>query len=188
MNKLVIGLVGQAGAGKDETRKILSQKKHSIEVQLRKVVEEELKRVGMPINNITLRTQATKMREDYGKNIMIKRNINKINRLLKEYDIVIINSFKSIDEIKYIKKVLSYPVYVLGIKADPNIRFERLSKRGLPWDMKDRESFLWRDDVELNWGLGNALMMVDYFITNEGTLKDLENEVTKFLLWINKSK
>jgi len=183
--KYVIGLVGPAGSGKDETRNILINNICSIEVQLREVVENELKRLGLPLNNITLRKQATQMREDHGKNIMIIRSINKINQFLEEYDVVIINSFKSVGEIHYIKEALSYPVYILGVKADPKTRFERLSKRGLPWDMKDIESFVWRDEVELKWGLGEALMQLDYSIINESTMKDLENKVMNFIKWIN---
>ena len=90
--KLLIGICGLGGGGKDTTISILLEKNGGSTLQLREVVEDELRSQGKEINNTTLRDCATEMREKYGEDIVATRAIPKIKAALEKQDMVIINS------------------------------------------------------------------------------------------------
>ena len=50
--------------------------------------------------------------------------------------------------------------------------------------MKDYESLVWRDRVELKWGVGEAFALADYMIINEGTLRELSESTKKFVKFL----
>ena len=96
------------------------------------------------------------------------------------------DTIKASEEADLFRKELQCPVIVVAVHSGPKTRFKRLSKRGLAWDMKDLESFKWRDKVELGWGVGEAIALADYMIVNEGSLENLKNDVDRFWLRIQK--
>jgi dephospho-CoA kinase len=186
--KTVIGICGLGGAGKDTAIKEISKIRKISEIQLRTIVEDQLKLEGKEINNENLRICATKLREKYGQDVIAKRAVKKVKKMLLDTDFVIINSIKSLDEADTFRKGLKSKFILLSVYASPKTRFERLSKRGLAWDMTDYKSFEWRDRVELSWGLGGAIAMADFIILNEGTIAELNRDVISLIKRMEKQK
>lgn len=154
-------------------------------VHMRTVVEDELKRRNMLPTNTSLREVATSMRQELGEAIMAERSIPKVQHALKESDLVIINSVKAMAEADLYRKELGGRFVLLAVYASPRTRFERLSHRGLKWDMNDYGSLVWRDKKELEWGLGNAISLADYTIINEGTIEELGQSVERFIAFLD---
>jgi dephospho-CoA kinase len=70
-------------------------------------------------------------------------------------------------------------LYVLGIYASPETRFERVRRRGRGDDSSDMQVFYDRDRRELKWGIGNAFALADGMIVNEGSLDEFRREAQR---------
>jgi dephospho-CoA kinase len=176
--KFVLGIAGMPGAGKDTVIKLLSKQTHLHVIILREIVEAELKEKGIPVNNRTLREFATELRKQFGRDIIAKKCLPLLKKALETNNVVVLNAIKAVEEVEYLKNELQCPFFLIAVHSSPMTRFKRLSKRGLAWDMKDWESFRWRDKVELSWGAGEAMALADYVIINDSTFQDLETQVS----------
>ena len=182
-DKTVICICGMGGSGKDTVIEyIFDEIKGSI-VNGRLIVEDDLKKRGMEVNNTTLREHATFMRQSQGMDIIARKSIEWIKKEMKSVDLVVYN-LKAMEELDTLRKELPYRTLILGVHANPRTRFERLKKRGLAYDMKDYESLVWRDRVELKWGVGEAFALADYMIVNEGTLRELRESTKRFVKFL----
>ena len=183
--RLVIGLAGPGGSGKGEVQDLLLRIRPAETVHLRTIVEGELQQRGLPVTNRTLREEATRLRAEHGPDALAVRALPHVRAALDRSPMVIVDSIKSGAEIATFRTSVRDRFVVLAVVANPDLRFARLARRGLPWDMKDRASFDWRDEVELNWGAAEAVREADYTIVNEGTRQDLGKKVRQFLAWLD---
>ncbi|HZY70660.1 MAG TPA: hypothetical protein VFF67_06770 [Thermoplasmata archaeon] len=182
----VIGLAGLGGAGKGEVQAMLLSRRPGVTVHLRTIVEEELRRQGRAATNESLRAEATRLRAEEGPDAIAKRALPQVRAGVEHYPVVVIDSIKSIDEVRAFRAGLPDRLVVLAVVASPDVRFARLASRGLPWDMRDRSAFDWRDRVEASWGAADAVAAADYTIRNDATRHDLELRVDEFLAWLDR--
>jgi dephospho-CoA kinase len=182
----VIALAGLGGAGKGEVKELLLAHRRGTTIHLRTIVEEELARAGRPVTNQSLREEATRLRELEGPAALARRAAPKVLAALDDYATVVVDSIKSADETRVFRATIPARFVVLAVVARPGLRFERLAARGLPWDMHDRASFDWRDQVESGWGTGDAVAQADYEIVNEGSREELAEKVRAFLGWLDR--
>ncbi|MCI4319370.1 MAG: hypothetical protein L3K23_04455 [Thermoplasmata archaeon] len=184
----MIGLAGLGGAGKGEVKELLLAHRRGTTIHLRTIVEEELARAGRPVTNQSLREEATRLRELEGPAALARRASPKVLAALDAYATVVVDSIKSADETRVFRATVPARFVVLAVLARPELRFERLAARGLPWDMHDRASFDWRDQVESGWGTGDAVAQADYRIVNEGSREELAAKVQAFLAWLDRGE
>ena len=118
------------------------------------------------------------------KPILAKRILEKV-RLDKDY---VVDGLRDMDEVKSLEKYEKEHgkrFILLGIDADPHIRFERLKKRGRHGDPETFEEFKKIDDKELegNEGqeVGKCLEHASYIIMNDGDVNELETKLDEFL-------
>ena len=175
----VIAVTGMPGAGKDVVSNTIIETKKIPMITMRSVVEKEIEEKGIPVNNKTLREYATKLREEYGYDIVARKCLPLIRK--QESDMIILNGIRGLSEVDFFRKELEKDFILIAVHASPKIRFERLKQRGLKWDMKTKEEFDWRDRKELGWGIGSAIALADYMIINEGSLDELKSKVKKLL-------
>ena len=180
---MIIAFIGMPGAGKSLATETLKQEGIPV-IHLRPVIEEECRRRGLPINNKTLREVATDLRERYGRDVVIRRAIPQIDEAYRKGPVGV-DSLKSPEEVSYLRKK-GYEVALIAIHASPTTRFERIKERGLQWDPKELEEFNWRDQMELNWGLGNLIAQADTMLVNEFSPEALVRTVRQLLSLIKK--
>nr|WP_231475816.1 hypothetical protein [Methanobrevibacter oralis] len=70
---------------------------------------------------------------------------------------------------------------VLSIFANPDLRFKRLQKRNREDDSKSYDDFKKRDQMELDFGIGNVISLSNKIIINESDLESYTNKISKFL-------
>ncbi len=180
---LIIAFAGMAGSGKSSLIKELLSRRGFNKVHLRPVIEDECRRRGLAITNESLRVVATKLREEYGGEVVISRALDSIRGLAQQGHVVI-DSLKSVEELKLLRK--EWDVLVVAVHASPSTRFKRLLSRGLEWDPKTREEMDWRDGVELGWGVGSVIALADVMIINESETQDFKQVVDSLLDRIKK--
>lgn len=174
--KRIIAITGMPGAGKTEVRKIIEKKSVPV-IVMRHVVEDEMRKKKIEPNNKNLRDYADKLRKKHGYDIVAKKCVPLIKEKFKKSSTVLIDGIRGPQEVALFKKQFGQRFVLISILAAPKTRFERLKKRGLPWDMKTRKEFDWRDKREISWGLGDVIKKADYIIDNEGTKKDLRKKL-----------
>lgn len=176
----IIATTGMPGSGKGEVLKYLKEKGIPAFV-MREAVQAEMEKKGIEINNKNLREYGTELRKKKGNDIVAKMCLPSIKELSKKHKIILVDGIRGYSEVKIFKKELTENFILIAIFASPKTRFERLRARGKNWDMKSWKEFKWRDDVELNWGLGNVIALADYIINNSGTLEELNKQIDGIL-------
>ena len=119
---------------------------------------------------------ASSERELHGKDIWAKRTLEK----MKNESIFIIDGCRSMDEIRSFKN-LGGEVVTVGIYAPPQIRYERLVKRGREDAPADLNAFNERDSRELSWGVGEVLALCDFMVPNTGSLDDFHKRSAELM-------
>ena len=66
-----------------------------------------------------------------------------------------------------------------GVNSFSNVIFEVPAMETI--NLKTWEEFEWRDNIELSWGLGNAIALADYMIDNSGSLEDLHKNIDELM-------
>lgn len=178
--KIIIGLVGYFGAGKTTVTNYLI-KKGFFAVRLSSFLEEELKKRQKIINRKNLQDLGNEFRKKFGPSILAKLAMKKASSYLK----VTIDGIRNLTEIAFFKKNKRF--YLLGITADPKIRFQRLQKikkkAFLSWDQFLKLDNRDKGKGQLSSGLQvkKCLSQADYLIENDCALSELYQKVDLFL-------
>jgi dephospho-CoA kinase len=176
----IIAIAGMPCSGKGEFIDYLKAKGIPA-VTMSEVVEKEMEDKGIEVNNKNLREYATKLRKEKGMDIVAKMCLPLIERSSKGANLLLIDGIRGYDEVKLFKKELTKDFILVSLFASPKIRYERAKNRGKRSDMKTWEEFEWRDEVELGWGLGNAIALSDYIVDNSGSLEQMHKKIDEVL-------
>ena len=180
---MIIGLTGYIGSGKGTVVEILNKLGFS-SVTFSDILREELRNKGIEITRDALRDTGNKIRLQEGNEALAIRIIDKIKEQGGKY--WVIDGFLNPGEIQEFRQFKDF--ILLGISADLEVRFERLSKRGREKDSKDFEEFKKVDARDRGVGeeehglqRGTCFKMADAYIMNNGTVKELEGKIKKFV-------
>lgn len=175
-NELILAVVGMCGSGKSEAVKYLKKKLSAPVVYFGAATFDELKRVGMPINEKNERFMREKIRKNLGMGAYALLNLPKISQLLKNNKTVIVESLYSWSEYKIMKKKFGDTFKVAAAIASPSVRQKRMARRQeRPLSKKESLS---RDYNEIeNIEKGGPIAMADFILLNNGTLKNLHRQI-----------
>lgn len=172
----IMGISGLPGSGKSLVSQIAIERGATI-VSMGDIIREEAKKRGEDS-----KTTATNLRKEYGKYIVAELTIKKIKELAKENNEnkIIVEGIRSPFEVNMFKKGFD-DFLILSIFANPNIRFKRLQNRKREDDSQNYEDFIKRDQMELDFGIGNVIALSDKIIINESDLKSYTKEINEYL-------
>ncbi len=181
-----IGLIGMPGSGKDKCATYISDKYKMVVVRLSDVVVQEAYRMGYKkITRETLRRVGTYIRKQYGDEAVMRMAAERGERLMasKGYSGVVFNGLRTIEEVLFFKERYGEEGCVIGVFATLKTRYNRVKERGrYGFDIKDYQTFLDEDMRELVlFCIGNAMMLADFVIVNEGSLEELYNNLKVLL-------
>lgn len=172
----IMGISGMPGSGKSRVSKIATAK-GAIIVSMGDIVREEAKK-----RELDSKTTAKKLREEYGQYVVAEFTIEKIKKIIKENssDFIIVEGIRSPYEVNLFKENFENFI-ILSIFANPKLRFERLLERKRNDDSSNYQDFQNRDQMELDFGIGNVIALSDKIIINETNLEEYEEKINKFL-------
>ena len=166
------------GSGKSEVVKYLVKKLNWPVVYLGGITFEWMKKKKIAVNYANERFAREKIRALYGMGAYAKLSLPKITALLKKNQGVIVESLYSWSEYKILKEKYGDNFKVLAALASPAIRFKRLTARKNERPMKNYAEFQARDYSEIeNIEKGGPIAKADYFVVNEGSLRDLRKKL-----------
>jgi predicted RNA binding protein with dsRBD fold (UPF0201 family)/dephospho-CoA kinase len=175
---LVIGFVGFPGSGKSEATTI-AQTKVFVSVAMGDVVRSHMHKSRIQLSERNVGTIANKLRADHGMDVIAKMCIPVVHGLTAQK--VVIDGIRGIAEVNAFKEEFKGDFKLISIIAGPTVRFKRVKGRNRPDDALSLQRFEEKDERELAWGLQEALEAAEYSIQNEGTLEELNSNVSRLL-------
>jgi dephospho-CoA kinase len=178
---MIIGLTGSFGAGKGCVANYLVNKKGFAHFSARAFITAEIQKRGLPLNRDTMTEVANDMRKVGGPTYIFKQLVAQAK---ERGGNAVVESIRAVAEAKYIKEQGGL---VLGIDADPKVRYERIVRRGSETDQVSFEEWRRQEIRESNpddptkQDIFGALRESDLVIMNSNSIRELEKEVDVFL-------
>jgi dephospho-CoA kinase len=160
--KLIV-TVGMPGSGKDELLEI-ARTIGLATLKMGDLVRDETRRRGLPLTNANVGRVASEEREKHGAAVWAQRALPKLTETR-----MLVDGCRSDAEVTVFRHNFG-DLFVLGIFASPETRYDRMSARGRNDDAAGLQEFFDRDRRELKWGIGNAFALADGMLINEGSL------------------
>jgi dephospho-CoA kinase len=178
---MIIGLTGSFGAGKGFVADYLVTQKGFAHFSARTFITKEIERRGMEVNRDSMTVVANDLRAAHGPTYIFEQLVE----MAKQYGgDVVIESIRAVAEARYIKEQGGV---VLGIDADPQVRYERIVKRGSETDHVTFEE--WREqelresnpDDPTKQDIFGALKLSDFIILNTSSIPELKGKIDTFI-------
>ena len=170
----VISIVGMTGAGKSEAARLF-EGDGFIRIRFGDVTDEEIRKRDLEPGEESERYIRELLRKEYGMAAYAILNLSKID-LARTQTHVVIDGLYSWDEYTFLKTYYKEDFYIVAVWASPRTRYARLSgrlSRGLTPEQAAN-----RDKAELeNISKAGPIVMADFIIVNESSLKNLKKEV-----------
>lgn len=177
----IIGITGSFGAGKGAVVDYLVQKKGFKHFAARAFITDEILRRGQSVDRDSMASVANDLRAEHGATYIIESLFKEA--IISGGDSVI----ESIREIAGVHFIQEQGGIVLGVDAEPAVRFNRAIKRGSETDHVTFEKWVDQEQKESNpddptkQDIFGALKASDVIIENNGTLEELYVKIDQFL-------
>lgn len=171
--KLIV-TVGMPGSGKDELVEVARQMGLAT-LKMGDLVRDETRRRGLQLTNANVARIANEEREKHGPGIWAQRAVPKLTETK-----MLVDGCRSDSEVSVFRHNFG-DLFVLGIFASPEHRYDRMMRRGRGDDGGDMQALYDRDRRELKWGIGNAFTLADGMLVNEGSLEEFRRNGRAFL-------
>ena len=114
---------------------------------------------------------AFRMRNLYGKGVVAKMCLEKLDGSEK---VVVFDGVRNWEEIEEFKK--AGEVVIINVHSSPKVRYERILRRGRRDDSLTIEGLRKRDFEELQMGIGTVIALADYVLVNDKGLEEFKRE------------
>jgi len=186
----IVGLTGSIASGKKLVKEALMRKHSAYYSSLSALImEEAIKKRGLPVNKETKAAFANEMREKYGGEVLARVAWNFLN---KDKELIIVDDIKNPAEIEFLKKASGGNFVLIAVDASVETRWQRLQEAHAKGtaslkDPKTAEEFLQLDAAELTSGgpqgmnVQQCMAMADHVIVNDGTIEDFKKKIAEVI-------
>jgi len=177
MNK-IIAVIGMCGSGKSEAVKFFTEHGYK-RVYFGEVVMNEVKRLGLEVNEKNERETRENLRKEFGMGAMAVKSLPVIEELITHNNVVV-ESLYSWEEFKILKEKFDDSFKLITIYTTKALRYERLLKR--PFRPLNSEESKSRDISEIEkLDKGGPIAYSDYMVINDGTLDEMNKKLEQYL-------
>jgi len=174
-NKSIIAIVGLSGSGKTEASSFFKTELKLPVVHFGSVINDYIDKHKLAHTEVIHRKIREDIRVKYGKEALALLNKEKISKLLKDNQIIVIDGLYSWEEYVYLKnKLPKIKICLLAIYADKTIRYERAMKRKYRPNLSNEE----RDINELvGTNKGPPIAFADYLVKNNFSITEFHDKL-----------
>lgn len=176
MSKIVIGIVGKNGSGKDSVADYLVTKYTARKLVFSDMLKEALSifLLENDISRMDMAWLSTALRERYGEGILAKGMKKRI--MSSEEEVLVISGLRDFGELEMIRSFDDN--LFICVDALPEIRWERMKKRkDKADDMISYEDFLKREDLQSEKNIGLLAREADNLIMNNDSMEVLKKRI-----------
>lgn len=166
------------GSGKSEVAQMFADKGFTT-VRFGDITDEEVKKLGLELNEENERRVRESLREKYGMTAYALLNLPRIDAARKTSDVVV-DGLYSWEEYVYLKTHYGDDFTVVAVWASPKSRYARLQSRKIrPLEPAEAAS---RDRAEIeNLNKGGPIAVADYTVLNDSSLAELKRQVERII-------
>jgi dephospho-CoA kinase len=179
-NARVICILGLIGSGKDEVANYLERKYGYKKIVMGDIVRSFVRKDGLEITRENQQIVQKKYRDKFGQLFFSDQVVKSIEK--NGWDRVVIVGSRRPEETKFFKEHFRKNIGIVVVGADPETRFQRLTKRKRGDEPKTFEEFLEQEKNEFRlFEFEKSFKYADYKIENNGDLVDLHKNIDSFL-------
>jgi dephospho-CoA kinase len=178
---MIIGLTGSFGAGKGAVAEYLVEEKGFAHYSARDFITKEIQKRNMPVTREAMIKVANDLRAQFGPGYIISELFKEAQ---KHGGDAVVESLRAVAEVETLKELGGV---VIGIDAEPELRYKRMTSRGTETDHVSFERWKEQQEEETNendptkQNIFGALKASDNVIQNNGTLEELHKNVDEAL-------
>ncbi|HEY9245290.1 MAG TPA: AAA family ATPase [Candidatus Methanoperedens sp.] len=176
---LIIGAIGPIGSGKDTVLQIIFENFDFEIISIGDLVRDLTRERGLGCTRENLQQTSLMYFSKYGRDFFPKKVIEIIEK--NGYENVCISGIRTCTDVEVLKNHYDNKFFLIYVRADKNIRFNRLKNRNEERDPKNFNEFLIQDLNEEKFQFSEAIQLSDYTIDNKGSLEDLKNDVYRMI-------
>ncbi len=183
-NKIVIGLIGEKGAGKGTVANYLIEKYKAVHYGTSKILRRTLEDLHVPITRDNLVKLALVLKEGYGPSIIIDSLIQDMEK--NGSDIIIADGIRMHGDVEPFRKKYGKNFYLVYVTANLKLRYERtkIRKQNAGEEKATLEEFLEEEGKLTEVSIHEIGRGAEFKLNNNHTEKDLiqqTNEIMKQL-------
>ena len=177
----VIGVVGLNGSGKDEVVNYLNKKYGVPLISVGDIVREIAAKEGIEPTRNNLDSITKRYFNLFGEGYFVKQIVEKIRK--SSWKAVGISGIRSPRDIALVKDAFKQDFILIHVYiSDPQVRYQRILKRGSKRDQSTYAEFLKQDDMSQElFHIQDSIKLADYSLPNDGSLEDMHQAVDKLV-------
>lgn len=186
MSKIILGLNGPLAAGKGTVAKYLKEKHNAAIYRFSTPLRDILDRIYINQDRKNMQDLSLDLRTRFGDDLLA--SIIAKDVASDKSEIIIVDGVRRLPDIKYLRELSAF--YLITIKADQEIRWERMTKRGENPDDKDKtfEQFQKDEQAEAEIHIAEVGKTAEFTLDNNGSIDDLQRQIEEILNKINEDK
>lgn len=178
-DKIIIGFSGLMASGKDAAKKYLEEKYQAESFRFSSIMRDVLKRINIEMSRPNLSAVSLCLRQTFGEDLFAKVIANDANNANSE--IVVVDGVRRLADIAHLSKLSGF--HLIAIEAKPEIRHERLVKRGenVGESEKTFAQFIADHQTETELTIPEVMSHADFIINNDGSFEDLYKQIDELV-------
>lgn len=184
--KIVVGLIGEKGAGKGTVSDYLIEKYCAVHYGTSKILRRTLEDLHLPITRDNLVKLALVLKEGYHPSVIIDSLITDIEK--NGSDIIIADGIRMHGDVEPFRKKYGKNFHLVYVTADIQIRYKRTKARKEK-DGEDKmtfEEFLAEEGRLTEVSIHEIGKQADFTLNNDGKPENLKRQVDRMLKKIGK--
>lgn len=181
MTKIVLGLIGEKGAGKGTVSDYLIEKYGAIHYGTSKILRRTLEDIHVPITRDNLVKLALVLKEGYGPSIIIDSLIQDMEK--NGSDIIIADGIRMHGDVEPFRKKFGKNFFLVYVTADLKLRYERTKarKQNAGEDEATLEQFLEEEGKLTEVSIHEIGRQADFKMNNNGTAEELTQQTDEMM-------
>ena len=183
----LVAFVGLAGSGKSSAVDYLSQVGYP-KIYFGGIIYKAMEEAGIEITWESQEKFREQIREREGKDFVVKRAVREVRDLIDAgQKRILLDGVYSWSEYRILKHEFPGELTVVAVVTPKIMRYRRMAKRPeRPMEPREVDQRDW-SEIE-NLEKGGPIAIADYFVQNDGTLEQLQQQVDSILEDIGFSK
>ncbi len=181
MTKIVLGLIGEKGAGKGTVSDYLIEKYGAIHYGTSKILRRTLEDIHVGVTRDNLAKLALVLKEGYGPSIIIDSLITDMEK--NGSDVIIADGIRMHGDVEPFVKKYGKNFYLVYVYADLKLRYERtkLRKQNDGEGEATFEEFLEEEGKLTEVSIHEIGRKAEFKFNNNGTAEELKAQVDKMM-------